>query len=79
MLVLVIVDTILVVLLAGLVAGLLRSHTEILRALHSLDARVGEPPTALVEQPTKDDASESAAGDAELSKTQVRLRAHNGS
>jgi hypothetical protein len=40
---------------------------------------VAEPPTALVEQPTTDDTSESAAGDAELSKTQVQLRAHNGS
>lgn len=36
MLVLVIMDTVLVVLLTGLVAGLLRSHTEILRVLGSM-------------------------------------------
>jgi hypothetical protein len=42
-LVLVIVDTLVVALLAGLVAGLLRSHADILRALHSLGAGVGDP------------------------------------
>jgi hypothetical protein len=42
-LVLVIMDTVVVVLLAGLVAGLLRSHADILRALHSLGAGVGDP------------------------------------
>ncbi len=36
-------DTVVVVLLAGLVAGLLRSHADILRALHSLGAGVGDP------------------------------------
>lgn len=40
MLALVIVDTVIVVLLAGLVAGLVRSHTEILKALRSLDSRL---------------------------------------
>jgi len=40
---LVIVDTVVVVLLAGLVAGLLRSHADILRALHSLGVGVGDP------------------------------------
>ena len=43
MLALVIVDTFCVVLLAVLVAGLLRSHADILRALHSLGAGVGDP------------------------------------
>jgi hypothetical protein len=42
-LVLVIMDTVVVVLLAVLVAGLLRSHADILRALHSLGAGVGDP------------------------------------
>jgi len=45
----VIVDTVLVVLMAGLVAGLLRSHTEILRAIDSLDKEMKQlrrPPEA---------------------------------
>jgi hypothetical protein len=40
---LVVVDTCCVVLLAVLVVGLLRSHADILRALHSLGAGVGDP------------------------------------
>jgi hypothetical protein len=47
-LVLVIMDTVVVVLLAGLVAGLLRSHADILRALHSLGAGVGDPSAVAV-------------------------------
>lgn len=43
MLALVVVDTLCVVLLAVLVVGLLRSHADILRALHSLGAGVGDP------------------------------------
>ena len=43
MLALVIVETLLVIGLAVLVAGLLRSHADILRALHSLGAGVGDP------------------------------------
>ena len=43
MLALVVVDTVCVLLLAVLVAGLLRSHADILRALHSLGAGVGDP------------------------------------
>jgi len=39
----VIMDTVVVVLLAGLVAGLLRSHADILRARHWLGAGVGDP------------------------------------
>jgi hypothetical protein len=42
-LVLVLMDTVVVALLAVLVAGLLRSHADILRALHSLGAGVGDP------------------------------------
>lgn len=38
-----IVDTVVVALLAVLVLGLLRSHADILRALHRLDAGVGDP------------------------------------
>ena len=36
-------ETVVLVLLVILVAGLLRSHADILRALHSLGARVGDP------------------------------------
>lgn len=43
MLVLVVLETAVVVLLAVLVAGLLRSHADVLRALHSLGARIGDP------------------------------------
>lgn len=43
MLALVIIDTVVVLLLAVLVAGLLRSHADILRALHQLGAGVGDP------------------------------------
>jgi hypothetical protein len=43
MLVLVALETAVVVLLSVLVAGLLRSHADILRALHSLGARIGDP------------------------------------
>lgn len=43
MLALVVVDTVVVVLLGVLVAGLLRSHADILRALHELGAGVGDP------------------------------------
>jgi hypothetical protein len=43
---LVVVDTCCVVLLAVLVVGLLRSHADILRALHSLGAGVGDPADA---------------------------------
>lgn len=43
MLALVVVDTCFVALLAVLVVGLLRSHADILRALHSLGAGVGDP------------------------------------
>ncbi|MGH9298240.1 MAG: hypothetical protein ACRDZP_09760 [Acidimicrobiales bacterium] len=45
MLALVIADTVLVVLLGLLVAGLLRSHADILRALRDLGASVGDPAT----------------------------------
>jgi hypothetical protein len=41
-LVLVIVDTVVVVLLAGLVAGLLRSHADILRALQAMSSAIDE-------------------------------------
>jgi hypothetical protein len=54
-LVLVIMETVIVVLLTGLVAGLLRSHADILRALHSLGAGVGDP-TAVA----SDDAARAA-------------------
>ena len=40
MLALVVIDTVVVVLLTGLVAGLVRSHTEILRALRALDSKI---------------------------------------
>lgn len=43
MLALVVVDTCCVALLAVLVIGLLRSHADILRALHSLGAGLGDP------------------------------------
>ena len=43
MLALVITESVVVVLLAVLVAGLLRSHADILRAVHSLGAGVGDP------------------------------------
>ena len=43
MLVLVALETAVLVLLVVLVAGLLRSHADVLRALHSLGARVGDP------------------------------------
>ena len=43
MLVLVTLETAVVVLLTVLVAGLLRSHADVLRALHSLGARIGDP------------------------------------
>lgn len=43
MLALVIAESVVVVLLAILVAGLLRSHADILRALHQLGAGVGDP------------------------------------
>lgn len=43
MVALVIILTVVVLLLAVLVAGLLRSHADILRALHSLGAGVGDP------------------------------------
>jgi len=39
-------ETVVLVLLVVLVAGLLRSHADILRALHSLGARVGDPDEA---------------------------------
>lgn len=45
MLALVCIDTAVVLLLAVLVAGLLRSHADILRALHSLGADIGDPST----------------------------------
>jgi hypothetical protein len=43
MLALVIIEAVVIALLAILVAGLLRSHADILRALHSLGAGVGDP------------------------------------
>jgi hypothetical protein len=43
MLALVVIDTCCVVLLAVLVIGLLRSHADILRVLHSIGAGVGDP------------------------------------
>ena len=43
MLVLVALETAVVVLLVVLVAGLLRSHADVLRALHALGARIGDP------------------------------------
>jgi hypothetical protein len=46
MVALVIVSTFVVLLLGILVAGLLRSHADILRALHDLGAGVGDPSTA---------------------------------
>ncbi len=46
MVALIVVLTVVVVLLAVLVAGLLRSHADILRALHSLGAGVGDPAIA---------------------------------
>ena len=48
MVALVIVSTFVVLLLGILVAGLLRSHADILRALHDLGSGVGDPSTALV-------------------------------
>ena len=46
MVALVIVSTFVVLLLGILVAGLLRSHADILRALHDLGAGVGDPAVA---------------------------------
>ena len=43
MVALAVVLSVVVVLLAVLVAGLLRSHADILRALHDLGVGVGEP------------------------------------
>lgn len=58
LLALVILDTVVVALLAVLVAGLLRSHADILRALHSLGAGVGDPadPGAAADTPPVDAA-----------------------
>lgn len=55
MLVLVIIDTVLVVLLTGLVAGLLRSHTEILRVLGS--TRAPQPPASGEDPPSDSENS----------------------
>ena len=46
MLALVIVSTFVVLLLGILVAGLLRSHADILRSLHELGVGVGDPAAA---------------------------------
>src|SRR5665213_1841682 len=46
MVALVLILTFVVLLLGVLVAGLLRSHADILRALHDLGAGVGDPSTA---------------------------------
>ena len=46
MVALVIVSTFVVLVLGILVAGLLRSHADILRALHELGAGVGDPSAA---------------------------------
>ena len=51
MVALVIVSTFIVLMLGILVAGLLRSHADILRALHDLGAGVGDPSTASVAAP----------------------------
>jgi hypothetical protein len=58
---LVIIDTVLVVLLAGLVAGLIRSHTDIIHALESLNSRIKPPPaTHRGEVPSEDVAVSSS-------------------
>lgn len=46
MLALIVIQTAVVVLLAILVAGLLRSHADILRALHDLGVGLGDPSTS---------------------------------
>ena len=51
MVALVIVSTFVVLMLGILVAGLLRSHADILRALHDLGAGVGDPSTAPASAP----------------------------
>jgi len=58
---LIVVLTAVVVLLAVLVAGLLRSHADILRALHSLGAGVGDPAADPAGHPTADAAGGPAA------------------
>jgi hypothetical protein len=55
MLALICVVTVVVVLLAVLVAGLLRSHADILRALHDLGAGVGDPTGGSVHDHTTHD------------------------
>jgi hypothetical protein len=77
---LVIVDTVLVLLLAGLVAGLLRSHADILRALHSLGVGVGDPSSDTEDgraAPEREGVSPSVAaanGGANLMPTRSPLR-----
>jgi hypothetical protein len=57
---LVVVSTFLVLVLGVLVAGLLRSHADIIRALHDLGAGVGDP---AAKEPRPTTASASASGD----------------
>ena len=54
MVALIVVLTVLVFLLTILVAGLLRSHADILRALHSLGAGVGDPTSGDEAQSARD-------------------------
>lgn len=65
MLELAIVDTLVVVLLAALVAGLLRSHADILRALESLGVGVGDPSSrrAREEDPARVGSVSGASGE----------------
>jgi hypothetical protein len=71
---LVIIDTVVVVILAGLVAGLLRSHTDIIRALEKLDQLVGgrtraaEPASA---GPIADSIAEPGAAPAESARNEL--------
>ena len=51
MLALVVIEAVAIVLLGVLVAGLLRSHAEILRRLHDLGAGLDDPPRALAPLP----------------------------
>jgi len=72
-LVLVILDTVLVVLLTGLVAGLLRSHTEILRVLGSMKGEQPEAPAATSATPARPAIPEDPTS-ASQTAAQVQIR-----
>ncbi len=72
MIALVVVSTFLVLLLGVLVAGLLRSHADILRSLHELGVGVGDPALIAATGPSR-----STAGRTGLGPGPGRGRAHS--